>query len=263
MIAGGGPADARAYTTRAIVLRARPLGEADRIYTLLTMERGKIAAVAKGVRRARSRLAGRLELLGEVRMHAHRGRTLDVMTAVDVLHAPFDALVIPTRYAAASLMAELVDAFCEPDLAVPEVYALLATATAALARANDGPALVPRFVLRLLGALGHGPELTVCVRCGGELAQAWVDVDGGGLACVACRPHGTDRHALRAEDVENIRALAAGPGGSVRPTVRAHPAVARAVDALLHHELGRRPRASAFLAELAADGPGPPSGERR
>jgi len=247
-------AEARAYATRAIVLRARPLGEADRIYTLLTVARGKVAAVAKGVRRPRSRLAGRLELLGEVVVQLHRGRNLDVIVAADVVHARFEALVVPGRFAAASMLAELVDAFCEPDLAVPEIYALLAAATGALAAATDAPALVPRFVLRLLGALGAGPELGICVRCGGELRGAWVDVDAGGLTCVACRPHGVERLGLDEADVGNVRALAALPGGALRPSALARPAVARAVDAFLHHELGRRPRASAFLAELAAEG---------
>ncbi|HTD34050.1 MAG TPA: recombination protein O N-terminal domain-containing protein, partial [Candidatus Elarobacter sp.] len=63
----------RSATTDAIVLRARPLGEADRVYTLLTRLRGKVDAVAKGVRRPRSSMAGRLEPLAEVRVALHKG----------------------------------------------------------------------------------------------------------------------------------------------------------------------------------------------
>jgi len=61
------------------VLRGRPLGEADRILTLFTDERGKLDAVAKGVRRARSHLAGRLEFGTECAFGMHRGRSLDVI----------------------------------------------------------------------------------------------------------------------------------------------------------------------------------------
>ena len=74
----------RTYTTDAIVLRARNLGEADKIFTLFTRSSGKVDAVGKGVRRPKSTLGGRLELLTESTLTLHRGRSLDIITsAVD------------------------------------------------------------------------------------------------------------------------------------------------------------------------------------
>ncbi|HWT05600.1 MAG TPA: DNA repair protein RecO, partial [Xanthomonadales bacterium] len=156
----------RSSSTDAIVLRARPLGEADRVYTLLTRERGKVDAVAKGVRRPRSSLGGRLEPLAEVRVALHKGRSLDVVTEARTIKSYWDGLVRPDALATASLFAETVDMFCEPDLALPEIYALLAGAIGAVAASGAPAGLVPRFQLRLLHALGLAPADDACVRCG-------------------------------------------------------------------------------------------------
>ena len=94
------------------MLRARPLGEADRIVTLFSSESGKLDAVAKGVRRARSHLAGRLEFGNECELQMHRGRSLDIIVHADILAAPWQSLVEPERFTTAQLVAELIDAFC-------------------------------------------------------------------------------------------------------------------------------------------------------
>ena len=107
----------RTYKTRAIVLRARNLGEADKIFTLLTDARGKLDAVAKGVRRAKSHVAGRLEFASEAFLTMHRGRNLDVIVSADIVRSRFASVVDPGAFATAHMLVELVDAFCEPDLA--------------------------------------------------------------------------------------------------------------------------------------------------
>jgi DNA repair protein RecO (recombination protein O) len=243
----------RAYKTRGIVLRARNLGEADKIYTLFTQERGKIGAVGKGVRRSKSRLAGKLEFMSEATLTMHRGRNLDVITSAEIRREHWAAIVDPRGFATAHLIAELVDAFCETDLAQPEIYGLLRAALQALASAADPATLVPRFELRLLGALGLGPESETCIRCGNALAQraAWADIEAGGLACEDCRPHRADAFALEPEDVANFRGLAALAGGAVRPATVATTAAARAVEAFLSWHLGKLPKSRKLLDDLA------------
>jgi DNA repair protein RecO (recombination protein O) len=245
--------DQRTYKTRAIVLRARNLGEADKIFTLLTDARGKLDAVAKGVRRAKSHFAGRLEFASEATLTMHRGRSLDIITSAEIVASHWTAIVEPGAFVTASLLVELVDAFCEPDLAMPEIYALLGGALGALA-ARDPAALVPRFELRLLSALGLAPPADACVSCGGafEDGRAWADVDAGGLSCGACRPHRADAFALDAGDVENFRALAAPRGRGARPSALATPAAARAVDAFVTYHLGKRPKSRGLIEELTA-----------
>ena len=162
-------------------MRARSLGEADKIYTLFTRERGKLDAVGKGVRRAQSRLGGRLEFGSESALSMHRGRSLDVVTGADLVRSRFAALAAPGAYAAAHLVVELIDAFCEPDHAEPEIYALLGGALDAIGKAPDPAAIVPRFELRLLGALGLAPADAGCVRCDGPIDDgAWADPEAGG-----------------------------------------------------------------------------------
>jgi DNA repair protein RecO (recombination protein O) len=243
----------RTYKANGIVLRTRNLGEADRIYTLFTDVRGKVDAVAKGVRRVKSHIGGRLEFLNEAALTMHRGRSLDVITSAELVTSEWTSLVRPAAFAAGSVVAEVLDAFCEPDLAIPEAYALLRGVVRGLARAEEPAALVPRFELRLLDALGFAPAAEFCVRCAGPFSDgaAWADIEAGGLACAACRPHHSDAYALSPDDVVNFRALGAPRSTATRAALRPRPAVARAVDAFVNYHLGKRPRSTLLLSELA------------
>ena len=249
----------RSSTTDAIVLRARPLGEADRVYTLLTRERGKVDAVAKGVRRPRSSMSGRLEPLAEVRVALHKGRSLDIITEARTVKSYWTGLARPDALATASLFAETVDLFIEPDLALPEIYALLAGAIAAVAASAAPAQLVPRFQLRLLHALGLAPADDACVRCGDGFnehpstgsgqAIAWLDLEAGGLGCERCCGARGDAHSLDAADVTNFRALGAerGTGAALIATIQ----VARAADDIVTWHLGKRPKARALVYEFS------------
>ena len=208
-------------------------------------------AVAKGARRPRSAIGGRLEPLAEVVVSLHRGRSLDVIREVRTIRSHWNGLVRPEAFATAALFAETIDLFCEADLAMPEIYALLTAAVAAVAGSETPSTLVPRFQLRLLHALGLAPADDACVRCGGAFDQhgAWLDLEAGGLGCQRCYGGRGDAHALSADDVANFRALGAerGSGAAMRGTVR----VTRAADDLITWHLGRRPKARALMHELS------------
>ncbi|HEY1975501.1 MAG TPA: DNA repair protein RecO [Candidatus Baltobacteraceae bacterium] len=236
-----------------MVIRGRQLGEADRIFTLFTLERGKLDAVAKGVRRPRSHLAGRLEFGNECAFGMHHGRSLDVIVSADIVTAPWTKLVEPERYAVASVAAELIDAFCEPDLELPEVYALFSGMLGAVTSSQEPRALLPRFSLRLLDLLGLAPPAGDCVRCATALgdARAWVDAQAGGFIDAACRERWRDLPEADAADRENFAALRA-PKDATSAGLRARPLVARAIDDLLAHHLGRRPKSGAHLAEFSS-----------
>jgi DNA repair protein RecO (recombination protein O) len=233
------------------VLRGRQLGEADRIFTLFTSERGKLDAVAKGVRRPRSHLAGRLEFANECELLMHRGRSLDVIVSAEMLCGAW-SLVQPERYAVAAVVVELIDAFCEPDLAIPEVYELLTGAIVAIAASNAPRALLPRFSLRLLEMLGLAPPLSMCVRCGSALpsGSVWLDAEAGGLIDAPCRERWRDLPELEQRDLENLRALALPKSSGNAAALLATAPAAAAVDELVAHHLGKRPKALAHLATL-------------
>jgi len=230
-------------------LRGRQLGEADRILTLFTRESGKLDAVAKGVRRTRSHFAGRLEFANECDFVMHRGRSLDVVVSAEILRTPWSRLVEPERYAVASVVAEMIDAFCEPDLGLPDVYELLVAAIAAVAASPAPQELLPRFSLRLLEMLGLAPPLDTCVQCGSPLGDGpvWLDAAAGGLLDAACRERWRDLPELGPDDLQNLRALARPKGDAEGAAVRATSDSARAAEELVAHHLGRRPKALAAL----------------
>jgi len=198
-----------------------------------------VDAVAKGVRRPKSQLSGRLELLTESTLTLHRGRSLDIITSAVTVKSHWLGLAEPRALAAGSLIAEVVDMFCEPELALDDVYALLANASRAIAASASPATLVPRFQLRLLHALGLAPSDDACIRCGSPFDErgAWVDIDAGGLGDAA--------------DVANFRALGAPRKSSGGAAVKATPKVARAIDDLVTYHLGRRPKARALLDAFA------------
>jgi DNA repair protein RecO (recombination protein O) len=236
-----------------VVLRARQLGEADRIVTLFTLESGKLDGVAKGVRRPRSHFAGRLEFFNECDLQMHRGRSLDVIVSAEIVREAWSRVVEPERYAVAAVVAELIDAFCEPDLALPDVYALLVGAIAALAKAATPRALLPRFALRLLEMLGLAPPLTTCVRCGAALRgdAVWLDAQAGGFVERECLGREQGLPELDERDLRNLQALAR-PKGSGNAELAATPRAAAAIDELVAHHLGKRPKAVAQLGSLGA-----------
>ena len=227
------------------MLRARPLGEADRIIRLFTSERGKLDAVAKGVRRAKSHFAGRLEFGNECELQMHQGRSLDVIVNADIVRAPWERLVEPERFATAQLVAELIDAFCEPDLAVPEIYGLLSGVLGAIAASDAPRSLIPRFSLRLLASLGIEPPVDTCIRCGKPFAEAhaWVDPQAGGFICATCRERWRDLAELDAGDLQNLTELCA-PRGTARAALFARPRVSAAIEEIIVHHLGRKPKAA-------------------
>lgn len=242
----------RSYKTTAVILRGRTYGEADRILTLYTKERGKIDAIAKGARRTKSHLAGRLEFGNEVQLGMHRGRNLDVVVSADIEEPNWQRLVQPERFAAANLIVELIDAFCEPDLEQPDVYALLTAALRAIGQSEDPLSLLPRFSMRLLDALGLAPPVDSCIHCGKAFDEhgAWVDAEQGGFGCQACRVTWREVLTLDSDDVRNLQAIAAPAGGPVAPSMRATRPVAQAIEALVNHHLGRRPKAGLHALEF-------------
>ncbi len=242
----------RSYKTAAVILRGRTYGEADRILTLYTAERGKLDAIAKGSRRTKSHLAGRLEFGDEVLLGLHRGRNLDVVVSADIIESHWPHLVAPEQFAAANMIIELIDAFCEPDLPQPEIYTLLTAVLRAVGQ-NDAPlSLLPRFSMRLLDALGLAPPVDACVHCGAPLQghTAWLDAEQGGFGCESCRVAWREVFTLDANDVRNLQAVAAAPGGPVTPALYATKRVAQAIETLVNHHLGRRPKAGVHALEF-------------
>ncbi len=235
----------RSYRAQAVVLGTRPLGEADRIVRLLALECGKLDAVAKGARRPKSRIGGRLEIGGRVELMLHRGRSLDVIVSVEERSHRWSALVEPERFAVASLALERVDVLCEPGEPVPEIFELLDSTLEAIAKSDRPHRYVPRFSLRLLDLLGSMPPADRCCLCGDTLEErGWLDASEGGILDAKCRRPHREEISLDPEDRANFAALGRERGAGA--AVEARPHAAAAIEALIAHYCGRPLRVSAL-----------------
>src|ERR671914_39971 len=113
------------YKDEAIVLKTIKLGEADRIVTLLTRTHGKVRAVAKGVRRTKSRFGARLEPFTQVQLMIYKGRNLDTITAADILRSFDDVRTDYRCLTAAAAFVEIVEKITPEREESPSTYALL------------------------------------------------------------------------------------------------------------------------------------------
>ncbi len=175
--------------TEAVVLRSMRYGEADRILHVYTPMRGKISAIAKGVRRSKSRFGGRLEPFFRLNLELHEGRS-DLMTvtgaetvsAYAVLRADEQALNSAAR--ACDSLGRVFDSG-EPH---PEVFNLLCSALTLLdehpEKATDEFQVA--FRLKLLLAAGFAPQLAACASCGEAEQLVGFSPAAGGVICASC-----------------------------------------------------------------------------
>ncbi len=237
----------RAYRDRGIVLRTHKLGETDRIITLLLEGRGKVRAVAKGVRRPGSRIGGRLEPFTHVELELHEGRNLDVVRQVQILDA-HDALRSDDRlHAAASVMTELVDAVSgegQRDMAL--LLQLRAGLAALIADPASASVFVDAFLLRAASVVGFPVFTTACARCRAAGSHDRLSVVGGGTLCDDCAGEGTRR--VGEDVIEAVRLLGEDGSWQTLPALARERPEARSTAgsyarAFVEHHLDRRLRA--------------------
>jgi DNA repair protein RecO (recombination protein O) len=196
------------YRDEAVVLRTHKLGEADRIITMLSRNRGKIRAVAKGVRRTSSKFGARLEPFSHVDLQFAVGRTLDVVTQAESREAFGEPLTgnYPA-YTAGQVMLETADRLVveegEPSL---QQYLLLVGALRVLNHGtSDGPRaasmILDSYLLRSLAVAGYAPSFTDCARCGVVGPHLAFSPGAGGVVCETCRPPGSARPAPQTLDL--------------------------------------------------------------
>jgi DNA repair protein RecO (recombination protein O) len=199
------------YRDEGVVLRTQKLGEADRIITILTRNTGCVRAVAKGVRRTRSKFGARLEPFSHVDLQLYEGRSLDIVTQVETIAAFGEPLVADYRaYTAGTAMLETAERFTsEERQPALQQFLLLVGGLRALAGAtHDAGLVMDSFLLRSLAVAGYAPSFDGCARCGAEGPHRAFAVAGGGAVCGYCRPPGS---VLPAEQtMELLAALLSG-----------------------------------------------------
>jgi len=199
-------ARARAIRTETIVLRQQVFGEADRLLTLLTPDRGKLRAIAKGVRRPSSRKAGHLDLFMRADVLLALGRNLDIITQAQTLDAyrPLREELLRSSYA--SYCVELLDRFTPDGEANAALYRLLSDVLSRLS-GSDNLALTARhYELHLLDLVGFRPELERCLGKGEPVQPEDQHFDplAGGVLCPRC---GSQRRGAQPISMHALRLM--------------------------------------------------------
>jgi DNA repair protein RecO (recombination protein O) len=218
----------RTYKTEGVVLRSLRLGEADRVLHLYTLERGRVGAVAKGVRRTKSRFGARLEPLSHVELMLHQGGgELQTVTGVDLVRSHRVAREDGRRLGVGLVGLEAMLRLFPEQEANPRAFAALTRFLEALDETDvaDGPPardpLALSFQLKLLWLSGYLPHLTSCAECGGESSLAGFSPRAGGAVCTSCA---NGAIPLSGEGIAGIEGLLGRPlaqAGAVPLTGRA------------------------------------------
>jgi DNA repair protein RecO (recombination protein O) len=185
--------------TEAIVLRSIRYAEADRILHVYTPDLGRVSAIAKGARRAKSRFGARLEPFMQVQLLLREGRSdLNTVTGADTINARPGLWDSAPALNGAARACDAVSRLFETDDPHPEVFTLLANELSLLAggptalNAGDGPVADAyaanglSFRLKLLLAAGIVPQLGSCAMCGEHDHLSAFSAAAGGVVCSAC-----------------------------------------------------------------------------
>jgi DNA repair protein RecO (recombination protein O) len=188
----------RAVKTEAVVLRSMRYGEADRILHLYTPHRGRVGAIAKGVRRSRSRFGGRLEPFFRLRVELHEGRgELLTVTGADTVEGHGRLREDARALDAAARACDAVGRLFETSEPHPGVFNLLCRKLALLdeqagaAKREGARPIAARagslaFRLKLLLAAGLAPQLGACASCGEQDELIGFSGAAGGVVCGSC-----------------------------------------------------------------------------
>lgn len=246
----------RTYQIEAIVLRRRNWGEADRILTLFTPQRGKIRVRAVGIRKPRSRKAGHLELYRRATLYLAKGRDLDIVTQAETVDA-FDGLREDlVRSAAASYLAELLDRLSPEEVENPAAYRLLHQSLRAICR-EQTPQLVLRcYEIKLLESMGFRPELLHCTVSREEIRpeNQFFSPARGGVVCPRCADRAENAFAVSLSALRVMRHLQRIPaeeGFGIRVRVETLEEVRQVMQRYIQHILETPLRSRGYFEDVS------------
>ncbi|PKL76231.1 MAG: DNA repair protein RecO [Candidatus Melainabacteria bacterium HGW-Melainabacteria-1] len=192
------PPNRHPFEVQALHLRSYPYGEADLIVVLLTREYGLMRAIARGVRKARSRMSGLISPLRCNRLQLTKGRNLHSISQAESIHAfsglqqDYDRLMVGMG------ISELISRFCQEEDAMPEFYDALLSTLEVLNQSEQPRDVLLWFMLYFLENQGYYQDWLQCQTCDQvftPLDVRFQNVLDGGLRCRACK-QGPDHRIL-------------------------------------------------------------------
>lgn len=201
----------KSLRAKAIVLDRTVLGEHDLILTLLSETGEQLRAVAKGVRRARSRLSARCDFFCESDFLIYKGRKLDIISDAASIDPHHGLAASPERISAAAALCELAALTSFEGSSDPFLHPILSRALTALEQAGDQEHLdlvVAAYALKVLAHSGWRPELGGCTVCGDGKAL-FFSIGAGGLVCGSCAPALPDAEPVSPTQIAWLRSCIA------------------------------------------------------
>lgn len=243
------------YRVTGIVLKRTDVGEADRLLTLLTAERGKLRAVAKGARKPSARKTGHVELFNSATFLMAVARDIDIVSQADTLEPFIRVRDDLDRLSYAYYFAELVDRFLEEGMEHREVYELMLNAMHWLETTRHLGRTARYFEMQLLDALGYRPQLYLCVHSKQQLLpeENFFSPEGGGILRAQYRDVHHDSISVPVTALKVLRYLQ-GRQFEEMERLRLSSQVEAEVEAILHyyvtHLLERQLKSVDFLNTL-------------
>lgn len=241
------------YRIEAVVLNHRYFGEADKIVTLYSRERGKLRAVARGSRRPRNRLLAGTQPYSHTEFLIFSGKGLDQISQCELKESFYPLREGLEEMAAAAYVTELYDLLIEEREGHGELFYLLLCILHLLVGTKDIELVLRFFELRLLSLLGYQPQLHQCVSCAGQLERGQLKFSPrlGGTLCARCWKQDEQARAICAGTVEMLKQFLLITPQRLR-VLRAGPKVRRemesALGAYLEFRLPRKPKSQRFLS---------------
>ncbi|RJP32572.1 MAG: DNA repair protein RecO [Actinobacteria bacterium] len=198
------------YKEEAVVLRAYDLGEADRILTMITAGRGLRRAVAKGVKRTRSKFGGRLEPFTHLDAVLHEGRNLDTVVQVEIIRSHESVRADFAKFLFGEAMLEMIEKSLHEGQRIPRIFeALCVTLDVLEGDVCDPALLLAAFEFKICALIGYHPHLDCCLHCGRKIegGRACLDLSGGGIACADCSRGLENLQAMSPDSLSLIRCL--------------------------------------------------------
>jgi DNA repair protein RecO (recombination protein O) len=267
------------YRTRAVILRRRNQGDADRILTVFTPALGKRMLIAKGVRKTSSRQAGHLELFSHASLLVAKARTWDIITESVTVESFLGLRTDLDGISRAAYLCELVDAFSAEDDENQPLWELFLLSLRELndqSNGGKGDLLLRWFELHLLSLMGFQPQFFQCLGCENDLQSVtnYLHLHAGGVYCPGCGQALPDAEPIMPDVLKVLRHLSRTPWPEIRG-LQLRQSTQRALESILHrylvYVLERRLKSADFLNRLrllpaagteAADMAAPVSGIR-
>lgn len=180
------------YTTTAIVLSSRQYLESDALITFLSPKWGKISAIAKGVRKTKSKRAGALQPFSEIKVQLYRGRTLDTVTQVESKKSHIKIIESYERTLAAHAACEMVFRIIREQEESEELYRVISTFLSIVEDKDEPTSIMYALAMQILILALTGYDLSVdrCVNCSKNIENikeiSYVDAERGGFVCGSC-----------------------------------------------------------------------------